>query len=184
MGSGPTLVDVLLTVFASYVNACIKRTGRIKTQSRTNEMSASVSEGVTSIGGYTFYNCVGLTSVMISEGATSIEDDSFKGCTRTTSMTIPDSVEYVGHGAFDMMAFYSEDGTNALEGTVVNLSGHSFKGSYDKMTRAALRLPTSSTEGELSFISEPSTHQPNPVSLSSAEKYPSPMQDRISTAGS
>ena len=56
---------------------------------------------VTSIGGYAFYGCSGLTSVIIPNSVTSIGSDAFVGCTRLTSVTIPNSLTSIGSHAFD-----------------------------------------------------------------------------------
>ncbi len=55
---------------------------------------------VTSIGGYAFRYCTGLTSVMIPDSVTSIGDNAFYGCTGLTSVTIPNSVTSIGDSAF------------------------------------------------------------------------------------
>ncbi len=47
---------------------------------------------VTSIGGYAFYGCSGLTSVTIPDGVTSVGVNAFRDCSGLTSVTIPDSV--------------------------------------------------------------------------------------------
>ena len=56
---------------------------------------------VTSIGGYAFYGCSGLTSVIIPNSVTSIGSDAFVGCTRLTSVTIPNSLTSINKDVFD-----------------------------------------------------------------------------------
>ena len=60
-----------------------------------------VAYPVGSIGGHTFYNCSGLTSVTIPESVTSIGDRAFSDCSGLTSVTIPESVTSIGVRAFD-----------------------------------------------------------------------------------
>ena len=60
-----------------------------------------IPDGVTSIGAYAFYECIGLTSVTIPDGVTSIGDYAFGGCIGLTSVTIPESVTSIGDYAFD-----------------------------------------------------------------------------------
>ena len=84
--------------------------------------SVRIDEGVTSIGGWAFKNCVltsvmipdsvtniacgafsecrSLASVTIPEGVTSIDGYAFRGCTGLTSVTIPDSVTSIDGYAF------------------------------------------------------------------------------------
>ena len=63
--------------------------------------SAVIAEGVTSIGGFAFYDCTSLTSVTIPDSVTSIGANAFFDCTSLTSVTIPDSVTSIGHYAFE-----------------------------------------------------------------------------------
>ena len=59
-----------------------------------------IPNGVTSIGGYAFYDCTGLTSITIPDGVINIGGSAFSGCTGLTSITIPDSVTSIGAYAF------------------------------------------------------------------------------------
>ena len=60
----------------------------------------SVTYSVTSIGGWAFYNCSGLTSVTIPNSVTSIGEDAFSSCSVLTSIDIPNSVTSIGSSAF------------------------------------------------------------------------------------
>ena len=59
-----------------------------------------IQEGVTSIGGYAFYNCGALKSVTIPDSVTSIGYDAFSFCTSITSVTIGSGVTRIRPGAF------------------------------------------------------------------------------------
>ena len=61
---------------------------------------SGITYSVTSIGGYAFYGCKSLTSVVIPNSVTSIGDSAFEGCTGLTSVVIPNSVTTIGRYAF------------------------------------------------------------------------------------
>lgn len=62
--------------------------------------SVTIGNNVTSIGEYAFANCKGLTSVTIGNSVTSIGALAFYGCSSLTSITIPNSVTSIGGSAF------------------------------------------------------------------------------------
>ena len=62
--------------------------------------SATIAEGVTSIGNYAFYMCSSLTTVSLPEGLTSIGSNAFSSCTALTAITIPDGLTSIGSNAF------------------------------------------------------------------------------------
>ena len=55
---------------------------------------------MTSIDGYAFSGCSGLTAITIPNSVTSIGERAFYGCSGLTSITIPNSVTTIGPGAF------------------------------------------------------------------------------------
>ena len=62
--------------------------------------SVTIGNSVTTIGGYAFGRCSSLLSVDIPNSVTSIDDDAFNGCTSLTSVTIGNSVTTIGGFAF------------------------------------------------------------------------------------
>ena len=60
----------------------------------------NVTYSVTSIGGFAFYGCSGLTSLTIPNSVTSLGNSAFKYCSGLTSVTIPNSVTSIGYSAF------------------------------------------------------------------------------------
>ena len=65
---------------------------------------------VTSIGGYAFQDCTGLTSIEIPSSVTSIGGHAFQDCTGLTSIEIPSSVTYI-----DWYAFFGCTGLTNIE---------------------------------------------------------------------
>ena len=61
---------------------------------------AVIADTFTSISGWVFQYCTGLTSVTIGNGVTSIDTYAFQQCTGLTSITIPDNVTSIGNTAF------------------------------------------------------------------------------------
>ena len=59
-----------------------------------------IPSSVTSIGGYAFYDCSGLTTIEIPSSVTSIGYDAFYGCSGLISIEIPSSVTSIGRAAF------------------------------------------------------------------------------------
>ena len=59
-----------------------------------------IPAGVTSIAGYAFCACPGLTSAVIPEGVTTIGYNAFYNCTALTKVTIPEGVTTIGFNAF------------------------------------------------------------------------------------
>ena len=65
------------------------------------ETTYSIPNSVTSIGGYAFCGCSGLTEVTIPNSVTSIGDGAFLECSGLMAVTIPNSVISIGDWAFD-----------------------------------------------------------------------------------
>jgi len=55
---------------------------------------------VTSIGDYSFYQCLSLTSITIPESVSSIETHAFCGCSSLNSITLPDGLISIGDFSF------------------------------------------------------------------------------------
>jgi hypothetical protein len=61
---------------------------------------ATITNGITSIGMYTFFNCASMTSVTIPNSVTRIEPFAFEGCRSLTSVVIPNSVTRIENQTF------------------------------------------------------------------------------------
>ncbi len=116
--------------------------------SKSNLTNVSISDGVTSIGGYAFINCTSIKSIAVPDSVTligtsafmgctalnnidlsdrlgAIEPQTFSSCTSLVSIQIPDSVISVGDSAF-----YKCDNLSSVRiGSSVSKIGNSvFKG--------------------------------------------------------
>ena len=60
----------------------------------------NISDNVTTIGDYAFYDCYCLTNITIPNSVTTIGDYTLYYCTSLTSVTIPNSVTTIGDWAF------------------------------------------------------------------------------------
>lgn len=59
-----------------------------------------ISNDITTIGQYAFFQNFALTSVTIPNSVVSIDNSAFNNCINLTSIVIPDSVTYLGNSAF------------------------------------------------------------------------------------
>ena len=86
--------------------------------------SVRIDEGVTSIGGWAFKNCV-LTSVMIPDSVTSIACGAFSGCRSLASVTIPEGLTSIDGYAFSECRSLAS--VTIPEG-VTSIDGYAFSG--------------------------------------------------------
>ena len=83
-----------------------------------------ISDDVTIIGNYAFYNCTSLTSITIPDSVTSINDHAFGNCINLTNITIPSSVTSIGENAFiycdKLVEVYNLSSLNITKGSEDN----------------------------------------------------------------
>lgn len=60
----------------------------------------TIPSDVTSIGGYAFRGCSGITSLTIPNGVTDLWSEAFRGCSGLTSLIIPSSITDLWTGTF------------------------------------------------------------------------------------
>ena len=84
-----------------------------------------VPNDVTSIGGYAFYGCSGLTSVTIPNSVTSIGQYAFRNCSGLTSVTIPNSVTSIGWNAFQNCSGLT---SVTIPNSVTSIGNYAFSG--------------------------------------------------------
>ena len=80
---------------------------------------------VTSIKGWAFNECSGMTSVLVPESVTSITSYAFYGCSGLTSLMLPDSVKSISGYAFvDCTGLKNA----TIPGSVTTIGNYAFKG--------------------------------------------------------
>ena len=62
--------------------------------------SAVISEGITTVGDYCFYQCSYLTSVQIPRSITAMGRYVFESCSNLTAVDLPDTLTTMGYGCF------------------------------------------------------------------------------------
>ena len=65
-----------------------------------DETAYAIPDGVTTIGGWAFGNCISLTSINIPDSVKIIEESAFFGCKNIVNINIPDSMTVIGSQAF------------------------------------------------------------------------------------
>jgi hypothetical protein len=90
----------------------------------SNATSITIGAGVTSIGEYAFYSCRSLTSVSIPSSVTSIGGWAFYGCSSLTSVSIPSSVTSIGEGAFYQCSSLT---SVSIPGSVTSIGMNAFR---------------------------------------------------------
>lgn len=59
-----------------------------------------ILDGITTVGGFSFFSCENVTSILIPESVTGIGERAFSWCRSVTSIDIPNSVTSIGDRAF------------------------------------------------------------------------------------
>ena len=86
-------------IYSSAGNCLIRRSDQGDVL-MTGCATSVIPEGVTAIGDYAFFNCVGLTEIVIPEGVLKIGESAFAGCAQLSAVTFADSVTRIGSSAF------------------------------------------------------------------------------------
>ena len=96
----PTNATGALVIPVSMDGRIVTSIGGYAFQNCTGLTSITIPDSVTGIGQQAFYNCNGLTSIIIPDSVISIGSSAFNNCTRLTSATIGNSVTSIGNSAF------------------------------------------------------------------------------------
>ena len=126
---------------------------------KTTLKEAVVGDCVTSINGYAFSICSGLTSCTIGSGVTSIGDSAFYGCSSLTSINIPDSVTSIGVDAF---VYCNSLSSVTIPNSVTSIGDSAFDGctSLTSVTVNAITPPTLGT-GVFYFLNNLTIYVPS-----------------------
>ena len=74
--------------------------------------SINIPNSVTSLGKMAFYKCSRLPSIELTNSVTEIGKETFRNCSCLTELTIPSSVTSIGFNAFSMCYFEKKDFIN------------------------------------------------------------------------
>ncbi len=74
-----------------------------------------ISEGVTSIGEYAFFECTSLKNIVLSGSVKTINMGAFYQCAALPGITIPNSVTTIGNGAFSSCHISAEESESGIE---------------------------------------------------------------------
>lgn len=150
---------------------------------RSSISAVVLNDGVTTIGGYAFYDCGSLTTVTIPESVQKIEDWAFSLCNRLSSVQISSLEKWckIDFGSFDANPLYYAR-QFVMEGSVVcdlvipqgltSISPRAFTGCS---TLVSVHIPTTVTnigDGAFSYCSNLSSiDMPNSVTLVGDEAF-------------
>jgi len=72
-----------------------------KAFSTSSLKTITLTNSITEIGEYAFYNCKELNSIKLPKDLVTIESSTFLGCTKLKSLVLPGSLRFIKSGAFD-----------------------------------------------------------------------------------
>ena len=99
-GTIPNDLTIPATVYIGETPYTVTSIGGYAFRGCTGLTSINIPDGVTSFGEYAFFGCSSLTSINIPDGVTSIGNYAFSGCSGLTSINIPEGVTSIGERAF------------------------------------------------------------------------------------
>ena len=110
--------------------------GKIKT--------VTISEGITTIGNYLFFECGNLTTINIPKGVMSIGSGALGHCYDLATISIPESVTSIGNSAF-YMGWYNASLTSVTFGENCNLKTIGADAFNGCVNLTSIKIPNSVT---------------------------------------
>ena len=92
---------------------------------KTTLISLTIGNSVTSIEGYAFSGCSGLSEICIPNSVTSIGYSAFENCSGLTEIIIPNSVTSIGNNAFENCSSLTEV---SIPNSVTSIGEYAFNG--------------------------------------------------------
>lgn len=92
----------------------------------TSLSNVSISNSLTTIGNRVFGSCASLSSITIPNNVKGIGPGMFHTCTSLSNVTIPNSVTYIGYNAFNNTPLLEE--VHVQSATPPSLGGNNFRG--------------------------------------------------------
>ena len=141
----------LSTIFGSQVQSftlsdAVTAIGDYAFYNCTSLPTITIPSNVTKIGGSAFYGCTGLKSMIIPENITSIESNTFHGCTALSSINLPNTITSINDSAFFNCSSLQWE---SLPSAVATLGKGAFSGCG---SLASIAMPASLTSvGENAF---------------------------------
>ena len=141
----------LSTIFGSHVQSftlsdAVTAIGDYAFYNCTSLPTITIPSNVTKIGGSAFYGCTGLKSMIIPENITSIESNTFHGCTALSSVNLPNIITSIKDSAFFNCSSLQLE---SLPSSVTTLGKGTFSGCG---SLASIAIPASLTSvGENAF---------------------------------
>ena len=122
-GQNPPWYDNRTSVTSVVISDGITRIGNYAFFECENLTSVNMAEGVNAVGFRAFYGCLNLSEIALPQSLQDIETGAFFGCVRLRNLTIPNGVVSIGNLAF---GYCSALESAMIPESVANINGNPF----------------------------------------------------------